>query len=599
MSEIPPAPAESEHPTEHILTVALEDWFQTAPLLGRVQLDHWGRLERRIEACTEKTLDLLDETSSRATFFVLGWVAEEMPELLARVVSRGHEIATKGYYQRNLARMSPGLLEDDLARTREVVEKATGQRLLGFRVAHGWLRWAPPWLLGMLARSGFAYDSSVRPSIWSRSRRARITRHRTGDGEISELPIASQTLLGLRVPIGGGNFQRQPPRWLVDRLIARRLAVPEPGVFYLHVWDLDPELPRVSGLPPLQSLRQYRNLDRMPILLREVLERARFTTAATALGYQKILDLPPVAATRGGGLAPSVVSGDPGQRQQAEGATAANAPIPISLVVPCFNEARGLDFLRNTLESVRHSVEGRFTIHPILVDDCSLDDTAKRLEELFGDWPGGAVVLRHEKNLGVAAAIRTGILAATTDLVASIDADCTYDPHQLPNLLEIAIAGHPQPALVTASPYHPQGSVDNVARGRLALSRTLSRFYRAATGRNLSTWTSCFRVYRRPAMARIEVEDGGFLGVAEMLIRVVMAGLPVAECPARLESRILGESKMRVLRIGAGHLRLLARILLGRLAPDQQVAAVTNTGTQPAVTGAAGASPTAGPTDRP
>ena len=123
-----------------LLTIALEDYFQVAPMNKLVPRKQWYRFESRLEKNTLKTLDLLDESGARATFFTLGWIAEEMPELLAAVVSRGHEIATKGYFHRSISEFGRSEFLDELTQARSSIEAATGKRLAGFRVAHGWFR---------------------------------------------------------------------------------------------------------------------------------------------------------------------------------------------------------------------------------------------------------------------------------------------------------------------------------------------------------------------------------------------------------------------------------------------------------------------------
>jgi len=85
----------------HVLTIALEDYFHVTPLETVIRQDRWYRFEMRLEASTRRTLDLLDECSARATFFVLGWVADAAPELVREVAARGHEVASKGYYHRD------------------------------------------------------------------------------------------------------------------------------------------------------------------------------------------------------------------------------------------------------------------------------------------------------------------------------------------------------------------------------------------------------------------------------------------------------------------------------------------------------------------
>ncbi len=230
---------------------------------------------------------------------------------------------------------------------------------------------------------------------------------------------------------------------------------------------------------------------------------------------------------------------------------------PITIVVPCFNEEPALLHLRNTLRSVRQSLAERYEVHLILVDDRSTDHTWQSLQCLFGT-ESDCTLLRHPNNLGVAAAISTGIRSALTEVVCSIDCDGSYDPHQLEKFLPLLTEGVD---LVTASPYHPLGGAFNVPAWRLTLSRCASALYRRVLRNKLHTYTSCFRVYRRSAVLNLEIREGGFLGITELVGQLDLRGCVIVECPAVLEVRVLGRSKMKTLPVILGHLHLMSRLL--------------------------------------
>ena len=232
----------------------------------------------------------------------------------------------------------------------------------------------------------------------------------------------------------------------------------------------------------------------------------------------------------------------------------------LSIVVPLKDEADGVASLFVELDAVAAALAGRADCEFVVVDDGSADRTWELLERHAAGRPRVRLV-RHERNRGVAAAIRTGVLASEADVVASIDGDLSYDPMELAAMLPLLAHAD----VVTASPYHPRGGVRNVPRWRLFLSRTLSAAYRALLRRDLRTWTSCFRVYRRRAVVDLPLVHEGFLGTAELLVRVLRRGGRVVEHPCVLEARLLGVSKMRVVRTVFGHLRLLWQVLLGRV----------------------------------
>lgn len=536
-------------PGRGLLTIAVEDYFQVVAFRKVIQPSHWYRFERRVEANTNKALDLLDEFGVHATFFALGWVADEFPELIRSIAERGHEVATKGYYHRFIDEMTPSEFREDLVRSREAIERASGLRVHGHRIARGSFGLADLWALDVLAEEGFDYDSSFYPRL--RSIAAEPWRrfphvHRRAGRALHELPLSTWKVGPWLLPMAGGNYFRQLPPFLVNRAVrAWMQGCDPPFMMYFHVWELDAQLPAITAAGPVARLRQYRNLERMPSLVRYYLARYSFGPVAGYLGLE------PEPAT-------SVPAPEP--EAQAAVVPRGTARQPVTVVVPCFNEQGVLLYLANTLRKVETALRPLYDLHFLFVDDGSSDDTWKALHEQFGS-DARCGFIRHPENRGVAAAILTGIREADTELVCSIDCDCTYDPHQLRELIPM-LEGSVD--MVTASPYHPSGRVLNVPGWRLLLSRTLSMLYGLVLRQKLHTYTSCFRVYRRRSMLDLELHETGFLGVAEMVCELDRRGRHIVECPAVLEVRMLGRSKMKILRVIAGHLRLLTRVASSR-----------------------------------
>jgi polysaccharide deacetylase family protein (PEP-CTERM system associated) len=535
-----------------LITVSLEDYFQAGAFASLIPRGQWYRFESRVERATTRTLDLLDEVGARATFFVLGVVAEQFPELVRSLRERGHEVASKGHQHRPIHELSAGSLADDLGRAREAIERATGERVLGCRIS-GWLTPRTSWALDVIAEQGYMYDSSLRPLLWSHARTAtpRIPyRHRTAAGhELWELPVSSVSLLGCDLPIAGGNWVRQLPPWLVRGALARRdRRVPgSPLVFHFNSWELDDEQPRIDAASPLVRLRHYRHLDRMRGLLREHLAARRFT------GVRDWLGAPPQPAARAESR-PSIVATP---RASALAPPARSLPrLTVSVVIPCYNEERALPYLANTLRRLEDSVGGAYDLRFLLVDDGSTDATLGIMRKLFGEW-ANVTVLRHDRNRGLAAAIQTGALASTTEIVCSMDCDCTYDPHELARMIPRLRLGID---LVVASPYHRDGSARSVPRWRRALARSLASCYRALLRQPLSCYTSSFRVYRRSRLLALRVRRGGFIGVTETLARLDLSGATIVEHPVTIDARMFGRTRLAVLRGIAGHLGLLAEL---------------------------------------
>ncbi len=549
-------------PQRHLLTIAVEDYFQAVAFRKLIASSQWYRFEQRVERNTLRTLDLLDEFGVKATFFALGWVADEMPEVLREIAGRGHEVASKGYYHRTIQEMTPPEFREDVQRSREAIERATATRVVGYRIARGRIGREDLWALDILADEGFAYDSSFYPRAFSTLvepwRRFQFT-HRHAQQPIEEFPLATWAMPGgMLIPIAGGAYLRQFPHALISRAIDQWVRQQRsPLVMYFHVWELDPEPPKITAAPGHTQMRQYRNIEKMPAILRHYLQRYPFEPIREHMG-----------------LAPQAVqprAKSPIHVDAAHGTPTVHRK-QVTLVIPCYNEQNVLPYLANTLRKVAGDFDASYELSYVFVDDGSSDDTWQVLHAQFASFERCEFV-HHEVNRGVAAAILTGIRAAATEIVCSIDCDCTYDPHQLLDLIPKLNEGV---AVVTASPYHPSGRVLNVPGWRLFLSRGLSFMYRRLFRQKLYTYTSCFRVYRRSEVAHLELREKGFLGVAEMLVQLDREGKVIVEQPAVLEVRLLGQSKMKLMRTIRGHLRLLARMTMdGRKPAPVSQATVT------------------------
>ncbi len=532
----------------HILTVAVEDYFHSTALNQLVPDRHKERLESRVVQNTERAIDLLDRHNQRATFFVLGTLAEKHPKLVRRIFEAGHEVACKGYVRKLFSEHTEETFKEDVYRSKQAVEGALGRSVHGYRIAQGSIGDSDLWALDILTEAGFKYDSSIYPQGRSVAKNRKLQfpfRHHCEHGSIMEFPLSSLAIGGFSLQVAGGNYVRQLPTQAVSAAIAfwhRRYL--SPFNMHFHVWELDADLPQIASAAGLTWIRQYRNLDLMEARLSRILEQYHFTSlAAMQLLVQEVLDHAPEPRAR----QPVVPMLEP--RVDGEKTN-------ISIVVPCFNESLVLSYLDRTLEDVTRSFSPRYNVSFLLVDDCSTDNTWELMQERFGDRDN-VTLLRHEQNKGVAGAILTGIRAAKTEIVCSIDADCTYDPAQLADLLDLL---GPDVAMVTASPYHRSGRVVGVPQWRLFLSRNLSRLYALTLNHDFATYTACFRAYRKSRVENLTLSDGGFLGVAEMLVQLDLAGEQLAECPATLETRLLGVSKLKTLRTIRGHLRLLMSI---------------------------------------
>ncbi|MEO7477254.1 MAG: glycosyltransferase [Gemmatimonadales bacterium] len=544
--------------------MTVEDYFHAAALRRWVAADTWYRFDSRLPASIRHTLDILESCGAKATFFVGSEVVESSPDLVRGIAGHGHEVAVRGELCSRPTELGRAELREELRRLREDLEQVAGCRVYGYRAA-AWLSGTDLSLLEALADTGFAYDSSVCPPLLPDPFPSRPSEEQPSavPAGFHEIPLSSVALCGLNFPIGGGTALRVlPPTWLrraVPRLVHHRGG---PYVLNVRPWELDAEQPRIDGASATARLRQYWNLEGMPERLEDLLTAYRFTSVATHMGL-RAASIPAKSARvrpadpeqRRRGIAPS---GRPLPRPTHE-------PLPVTVVVPCYNESQSLRYLANTLASLRAEFEDRYAFAFLFVDDRSSDNTWCLLEELFGGR-ADCRLLRHERNQGIAAAIETGLRHAQTAVVCSMDCDCTYDPHELGHMIPLLTDGVD---LVVASPYHPAGGVRNVPVWRVALSQSLSRLYRLVLRQKLFTYTSCFRVYRRGAVVGMAVRRPGFLGIAELITLLDLAGHRIVEYPTVLEVRVLGRSKMRLLRTVYGHLGLLLDVGLARVAGNR------------------------------
>lgn len=235
--------------------------------------------------------------------------------------------------------------------------------------------------------------------------------------------------------------------------------------------------------------------------------------------------------------------------------------IDLSIVIPCFNEGPNVERMEQSLFPVVARLARQMRVEVIIVDDGSSDDTATRLLDLADRHPE-LLIVPHERNRGIGAALRSGFAAARGAWIVTTDADATYRFEELPALLHRRAPGID---IVTASPYHPDGGVENVPAYRLVLSRGASTLYRLIVGSHIHTYTALFRAYRREVLDAVPVRSDGFLSVAQLLAEASLGGFRIAEYPTVLHVRQYGQSKARVARIMRAHLRYMAGLIRQRL----------------------------------
>jgi len=256
-------PGESHRPRA-IVTFDVEDWFQTENLRTVCPRRSWEDMPRRVGAATRVVLGLLGEYQVRATFFVLGWVAEREPALVREIAQNGHEVACHGYGHVMATQMTGKEFREDVARARGLLTALSGQPVIGYRAPSFNIRGDD---LRTLAACGFRYDSSLHPfTLHDRYTQLPELGRRLGPGvsvmtdSIVELALPVERVGPLQVPIAGGAYFRLfPPSWF-RRLVRRALTRDGHYVMYLHTWEFDPGQPRLRGAGIARTFRHYHHL---------------------------------------------------------------------------------------------------------------------------------------------------------------------------------------------------------------------------------------------------------------------------------------------------------------------------------------------------
>lgn len=260
--------------TTNALTVDVEEFFQVAAFERTIPRGAWDTTESRVELSTGRVLDIFATHGARATFFVLGWVAERHPALVRRIVAEGHEVASHGYDHTRVHNFTPAQFREDVVRTRRILEDITGVAIRGYRAPSYSINAKNLWALDVLAETGHVYSSSIYPirhDLYGMPEAPRFP-FRLRPDAILEIPVTTVRVGGRNYPCGGGGYFRLLPypafRWALRRVNAED---GQPGLFYFHPWEVDPEQPRVKDAPLKSRFRHYLNLDTMQARLARLL----------------------------------------------------------------------------------------------------------------------------------------------------------------------------------------------------------------------------------------------------------------------------------------------------------------------------------------
>ncbi len=268
----------------NIMSVDLEDYYRDLPFLK------WPEYENRVIKNTEMILDLFKKYDVKATFFVLGYIAEKFPEMIKKISELGHEIASHSYAHIDLRKVSKEEFETDFLKSVDILEKITGKKVEGFRAPFFSINKNNYWVFDILSKK-ISYDSSVFPVkthlygipnaprfIYRPSLNNIVNEDK--HGKLVEIPMATYRipLIG-NLPIAGGFYLRFFPYWYMKLGIKKMNKQGKPAMLYIHPKDLDPKMPRIKEY----SWHYYYNLKTASKKFERLLQDFRFGTAKNVL----------------------------------------------------------------------------------------------------------------------------------------------------------------------------------------------------------------------------------------------------------------------------------------------------------------------------
>lgn len=283
----------SSRPLVHAMTIDVEDYYQVSAFESVISPQDWEQWPSRVVDNTERLLLMFEQAQIKATFFVLGWVADKYPELVKTIHAQGHEIASHGYSHQLIYNQSQELFREETAKSKAILENLIQTPVTGYRAASYSITSKSLWALDVLAELGFTWDSSIFPVRHDRygipaSPRGPYTIN-TNKGVITEFPLTTAKLLGQTVPAAGGGYFRQYP-YSLSRWLFRQAAkeTNQPQIFYLHPWEIDPNQPRIPGASRFSKFRHYTNLSRCEARLAQMLKDFKFGSVSQSLNATDI-----------------------------------------------------------------------------------------------------------------------------------------------------------------------------------------------------------------------------------------------------------------------------------------------------------------------
>ncbi len=264
---------------KNILTIDVEDWYCDLPP------SEWNNYESRVESPTKKILELLKKTNNKATFFILGHVAENNPDLVRLIKEQGHEIGSHGYWHRRITDQTPAEFEEDLLKSIKILKKITEEDVKGYRAPQFTVNEKTSYVIDLFKKYELKYDSSIfpvkTPLYGVPSAPLHIYRlcsknilKDNPEEKFIEVPLSVYKIpfTKIRMPLIGGIYFRLFPYFLTKHAIKRINKQNKPAIFFTHPWEFDPNKPKIPGL----KWNHYYGLKKSEMKFRKLLKEHEF-----------------------------------------------------------------------------------------------------------------------------------------------------------------------------------------------------------------------------------------------------------------------------------------------------------------------------------
>lgn len=293
-------------PIVNAMTVDVEDYFHASVFDRIVSRHSWPERESRVVANTEALLECFDRAGVRATFFVLGWVAERFPQLVRDIVASGHEVASHGFHHQLIYTLTLEQFREDVRRAKATIEAAAGRPVRGYRAPSFSIVQPSLWALDVLIEEGYSYDASIfpilhdrygipdaprLPHVIDRCRRKTPRSGPAGTRRIVEVPASTVRIGHRNFPIAGGGYFRLLPYEWTHWGMSRANREGQGVVFYIHPWEIDPRQPRLP-VGRVSAWRHYSGLARTLGHLEVLCNDFAFDTVTAMLAGGATADVP-------------------------------------------------------------------------------------------------------------------------------------------------------------------------------------------------------------------------------------------------------------------------------------------------------------------